>query len=103
MALFKSVLLSPLPRAYDEVPAGVLPVDRDQHLIGLNVHADGLMTASREVKERLQQEVLLPLEQWLTEYRNTKVGRCTHTHIHTQQAHTHRCPDTYTHTHNSRL
>jgi hypothetical protein len=39
------------------------------------VNLEALATSSTEMHSRLQHEVLLPLEQWLSEYRNAKV--CT--------------------------
>ncbi len=73
MATFKTVLLSPLPRAHDETPSGVVPMDREEHAIGLNSMPEGLSVAASEMTTSIQGRVVTPLEEWLNEYRKAKV------------------------------
>jgi hypothetical protein len=72
------VLLTPLPHAFDEHPetGAVLQMDPEDRLLGTNVNVEGLQQSAGEMHARLQSEVLVPLEQWLTEYRNAKVCHC---------------------------
>lgn len=72
LSTFKSVLNSPLPRAHDDTPAGIMPIEPVEHTIGLTVNADLLQVANADQQQRLRQEVIEPLEQWLSEYRKTK-------------------------------
>mmetsp|Transcript_13998 Transcript_13998/g.24544 ORF Transcript_13998/g.24544 Transcript_13998/m.24544 type:complete len:472 (+) Transcript_13998:83-1498(+) len=68
----KSVLGAPLPRAYDETAAGVALVDKEPRVVGVYVDVDGVTSATVEMKRRLHEEVLHPLEQWLSAYRMIK-------------------------------
>mmetsp|Transcript_6260 Transcript_6260/g.13714 ORF Transcript_6260/g.13714 Transcript_6260/m.13714 type:complete len:422 (+) Transcript_6260:115-1380(+) len=68
----KDVMNAALPRAYDETVMGVEPVDKDERIVGTNVNIEAMSAASSEMKERLQNEVLGPLEQWLAAYRTIK-------------------------------
>ncbi len=72
------MLLTPLPHAFDEHPetGAVLQMDPEDRLLGTNVNVEGLQQSAGEMHARLQSEVLVPLEQWLTEYRNAKVCHC---------------------------
>lgn len=72
LSTFKSVLNSPLPRAHDDTPAGIMPIEPVEHTIGLTVNADLLQVANADQQQRLRQDVIEPLEQWLSEYRKTK-------------------------------
>ncbi len=73
MVTLKSVLTSPLPRAHDETVLGVAPVDKDNYIVGMHVNIDSISAANSEMTQRLQSEVLQPLEQWLSAYRTIKV------------------------------
>uniref|UniRef100_A0A6T8PT08 BAR domain-containing protein n=1 Tax=Chlamydomonas leiostraca TaxID=1034604 RepID=A0A6T8PT08_9CHLO len=72
LGTMRTVLTSPLPRAYDETPIGVVPADKEERMVGVNVNVEGITAASSELKQRLQHEVLHPLEQWLSAYRSIK-------------------------------
>lgn len=72
MVTMKAVLTAPLPRAYDESVVGVAPVDKEEHIVGANVNIDSISAAGTEMLQRLQAEVLQPLEQWLSAYRTIK-------------------------------
>lgn len=70
----RGVLTAQLPRAYDETTTGLVPSDKEERIVGVNVNIDGISSANAELKQRLQEEVLHPLEQWLSAYRSIKVG-----------------------------
>lgn len=68
----RGVLTAQLPRAYDETTTGLVPSDKEERIVGVNVNIDGISSANAELKQRLQEEVLHPLEQWLSAYRSIK-------------------------------
>ncbi|KAL6748819.1 hypothetical protein V8C86DRAFT_2868504 [Haematococcus lacustris] len=68
----RGVLCTPLPRAYDEGPLGVSPVDKEERVVGMAVNIEAVTAAGAEMRGRLQNEVLHPLEQWLAAYRSIK-------------------------------
>lgn len=79
LSTVRGVLSATLPRAYDDSPLGVQPVDKEEHIVGTSVNIEGISAASSHMKDRLQQEVLRPIEQWLAAYHQTKVGlTCQH-------------------------
>ena len=55
---------------------GAAPVDREERVVGVNVNIEGIQTAHQEMRSRLQNEVLTPLEQWLAAYRCIKASSC---------------------------
>ena len=73
LGTLKTVLTSPLPRAHDETEQGVSPADKDDFIVGMHVNIDSISAANTEMTQRLQSEVLQPLEQWLSAYRTIKV------------------------------
>ncbi|GAX80227.1 hypothetical protein CEUSTIGMA_g7665.t1 [Chlamydomonas eustigma] len=68
----KSVLEAPLPRAYQETVMGVEPMDPTEHIVGQNVQCEALPQSATEMKTKMQEEVLKPIEQWLAAYRTVK-------------------------------
>jgi len=72
MSTIQGVLSSPLPRVHTVTDGGVIPVEGQISLVGHGVSLDVISSAGPELKLRLQQEVLYPLEQWLAAYRSIK-------------------------------
>lgn len=78
LSTVRRVLEAPLPRLYEDGAGGAFPATRELMPVGAGVHTDALLASSHDVKERLQNEVLGPIEQWLNAYkvikeRNTKL------------------------------
>ncbi|PNH05628.1 hypothetical protein TSOC_008132 [Tetrabaena socialis] len=65
----KAILMSPLPRAYDEGQNGAVPCSEEPMLIGQGVAVDCLPQAAADLKARLEEEVIKPLRLWLTAYK----------------------------------
>ena len=72
----RTVLAARLPRAYDETGAGVAPVDPEDRIVGVSVNHDAIASAGLEMKQRLTDEVIFPLQQWLAAYRSIKARVC---------------------------
>lgn len=72
LATIKEVLAIPLPKAYHETVMGVEPVDPTEHIVGQSVTSDLLPQTSGVMKAKLQDEVLHPIEMWLSAYKTTK-------------------------------
>ncbi|GLC68551.1 hypothetical protein PLESTF_000704700 [Pleodorina starrii] len=72
LGLLKSVLNSPLPRVYEMSDKGAVPVEREASIVGSGVAFDLLTATGSELKAKLQQEVLHPLDQWQAAYRMIK-------------------------------
>eukprot|EP00201_Polytomella_parva_P017152 CAMPEP_0175058940 /NCGR_PEP_ID=MMETSP0052_2-20121109/12137_1 /TAXON_ID=51329 ORGANISM="Polytomella parva, Strain SAG 63-3" /NCGR_SAMPLE_ID=MMETSP0052_2 /ASSEMBLY_ACC=CAM_ASM_000194 /LENGTH=326 /DNA_ID=CAMNT_0016324397 /DNA_START=44 /DNA_END=1020 /DNA_ORIENTATION=- len=68
----KLVLSSPLPRVFDDTGNGLVAIEDDAKLIGHGVNIEGLSNASEDLKKRLEEEVLLPLRQWVAAYQAIK-------------------------------
>ncbi len=73
--MFQQVLNSPLPRAYEITDKGPVPMAKESVPVGAGVAFDVLTAATADLKTRLQQEVLHPLDQWQAAYRSIKVGQ----------------------------
>ncbi|KAJ9517380.1 hypothetical protein QJQ45_016756 [Haematococcus lacustris] len=52
----RGVLCTPLPRAYDEGPLGVSPVDKEERVVGMAVNIEAVTAAGAEMRGRLQNE-----------------------------------------------
>lgn len=70
----KLVLQAPLPRVFDTTEEGTAPLEAEPGIVGQAVSIEGVTAAAQEMRQKLQQEVLHPLEQWLAAYRTIKVG-----------------------------
>ncbi|KAL6748627.1 hypothetical protein V8C86DRAFT_1126081 [Haematococcus lacustris] len=78
LGTIRNVLCAPLPKAYDDGPMGLNPVDKDERVVGMDVDVAAVTAAGVEMRQRLHSEVLQPLEQWLDSYRAVKArkARC---------------------------
>lgn len=66
----RSIMLSPLPRVYEEGHNGVaVPCEPEPTMIGGNVQVERLTTAAQDLKKRLETEVIQPIKQWMVAYR----------------------------------
>lgn len=75
MATTRGVLGASLPRIFDNSKDSAVPVPEEGSLVGEGVDGTAILEANVELKEKMQQEVLYPLEQWLAAYRTIKVSR----------------------------
>lgn len=67
---FRSIMLSPLPRVYEEGHNGqAVPSEPEPSMIGGDVQVERLTSAAQETKKRLDIEVLQPIKQWMVAYR----------------------------------
>lgn len=69
----RNILVSPLPRVYEEGLQGPVPSEDEPRMIGGNVQVERISGASQELKKRLEQEVIQPLKAWLDAYRTVEV------------------------------
>ena len=71
----KQVLLSPLPKAFDEADnGGAKEMEAGQSIVvGAGVNCDAITAASEELKRRMKEEVVHPIGQWLAAYRTIRV------------------------------
>ncbi len=69
----RGILVSPLPRIYDEGPNGVQPLDGEARLLGANMDFELIPKAAEEARRRIQVEVLDPLHEWMGIYRQIMV------------------------------
>lgn len=51
---------------------GIEPMDPTEHIVGQNVQCEALPQSATEMKTKMQEEVLRPIEQWLSAYRTVK-------------------------------
>ncbi|KXZ54881.1 hypothetical protein GPECTOR_4g953 [Gonium pectorale] len=73
MGVLKSVLNAPLPRVFEFGEKGPVAVDRGEGaIVGAGVAFDVLSASGAELKAKLQEEVLHPLDQWQAAYRMIK-------------------------------
>lgn len=73
---FRSIMLSPLPRVYEEGHNGqAVPSEPEPTMIGGDVQVERLTSAAAEAKKRLDVEVLQPVKQWMVAYRTILVRR----------------------------
>ncbi|KAG2486739.1 hypothetical protein HYH03_014665 [Edaphochlamys debaryana] len=72
LQVIRTVLSSPLPRVYEMTDKGPVPMQREAMIVGAGVAFDGLLAAGTDLKTKLQQEVLHPLDQWQAAYRMIK-------------------------------
>lgn len=72
----RNILLSPLPRAYEEAQSGVAVAcsEGDAKLIGQGIQADALLHVAQDLKNRLEEEVVKPLKHWYHAYKNIAVS-----------------------------
>ncbi len=71
---FRSIMLSPLPRVYEEGHNGqAVPSEPEPSMIGGDVQVERLTSAAQETKKRLEIEVLQPIKQWMVAYRTIMV------------------------------
>lgn len=82
LATMRSVLAARLPRAFDETGAGVAAVDEEERVVGVAVNHDAIASAGLEMKQRLTDEVIFPLQQWLAAYRSIKARGGAHACAH---------------------
>eukprot|EP00798_Chlamydomonas_sp_ICE-L_P032559 gene32559-17223_t len=63
-----------LPQIYDEPEPGLgaHPVDNRDYIVGTNVNMELLNSAGSSMRQRLEEEVLTPLGQWLEAYKSIK-------------------------------
>ena len=71
----RTILLAPLPRAYEEAQNGVAQAcsEGEPKLIGQGVQVDSLMQCAADLKNRLEEEVVKPLKHWYAAYKNIVV------------------------------
>jgi hypothetical protein len=67
------ILKSPLPRIYEEGREGPVPSDDPQKLIGGDVQIDRIKESADEMGQRLENEICVPVRQWLLAYNNVQV------------------------------
>ncbi|GFR45226.1 hypothetical protein Agub_g6623 [Astrephomene gubernaculifera] len=72
LGVLKAVLNSPLPRVYEMSDKGPVPVDKEAAIVGGGVSFETLTATAGDLKVKLQQEVLHPLDQWQAAYRMIK-------------------------------
>lgn len=65
----RNILISPLPRAYEEGQNGPAPIEEEPRPIGQNVHIDRITSSAGEMKRRLDNEVIQPVKEWMVAYR----------------------------------
>jgi hypothetical protein len=66
-------MLSPLPRVYEEGHTGEATSTEEATLIGPDVQVERLTAAAKDLKTRLDQEVIQPIKQWTSAYRIIQV------------------------------
>eukprot|EP00798_Chlamydomonas_sp_ICE-L_P021989 gene21989-29047_t len=74
LGTIKTVLTTTLPKIYDEPEPGLgaHPVDNRDYIVGTNVNMELLNSAGSSMRQRLEEEVLTPLGQWLEAYKSIK-------------------------------
>lgn len=72
-ATTKGVLSAQLPRVFENAVDGALPTELEAGIVGQGVALDTITAATVDMRYKLQQEVLFPLEQWLSAYRTIKL------------------------------
>lgn len=71
----RNIMLYSLPRTYNFTPSGqAVPDEPDPVLIGQNVLLDRLTVAIHTLKQRMQQDVFVPLTSWITAFTKVQVG-----------------------------
>lgn len=65
----RTIMLSPLPRVYEESHTGEATSTEEATLIGPDVQVERLTSAAKDLKGRLDQEVIQPIKQWMSAYR----------------------------------
>lgn len=80
MAVHVLELCSQLPQGYAAAHSCLLPLvpEQEDRMVGAHVNVENISAAQQDLKQRLQQEVLHPLDQWLAAYRTIKVRRMPH-------------------------
>lgn len=69
----RNIMLCSLPRTFDFTPSGqAVPEDPDPKLIGQNVQLDRFGSADAILKQRLEEEVIDPLEAWLSAFQDVQ-------------------------------
>lgn len=67
---FRTIMLSPLPRVYEEGHNGMaVPSEPEPTMVGGDVQVERLTTAAQETRKRLDVEVIQPIKQWMVAYR----------------------------------
>jgi hypothetical protein len=69
----RTIMLSPLPRVYEEGHTGEATSTEEATLIGPDVQVERLTSAAKDLKTRLDQEVIQPIKQWMSAYRIIQV------------------------------
>lgn len=72
------ILLSPIPRIYDEGQNGPQPLEEEARLLGANMDVEAIPKAAEEAKRRIATEVYEPLNEWMSAYRVICVSVCPH-------------------------
>ena len=70
----------PLPLVYEESPGGgAFPVceSKEERIVGVAVNLDDIANSAFEMRHKLHEEVLLPIEQWLQAFKAIKVRPTT--------------------------
>lgn len=63
----------PQPRSYLDTEQGATPQTAKKLIVGQGVNIKKIVDANVDLKHNMQQEVLCPLEKWLSAYRTIKV------------------------------
>lgn len=69
------VLKMPLPLVYEESPGGgAFPIadSKEERIVGVAVNLDDIANSAFEMRHKLHEEVLHPIEQWLAAFRAIK-------------------------------
>lgn len=70
----RKIMLYSLPRTYNFTRSGqAVPDEPDPMFIGQNVQLDRLTTAIHTLKQRMQDEVFVPLTSWITAFTDVQV------------------------------
>lgn len=73
----RGILLSPVPRIYDEGEHGPQPLESEARLLGANMDVEAIPRAAAEARARVNSEVMEPLNEWLQAYKVIQVrGGC---------------------------
>lgn len=73
----RDILNSPIPRVYEEGEHGAVPADHERPIIGKDVQVELIITAGKDMKDHMEDQVINPMGQWMVAYRTIQVGKCS--------------------------
>lgn len=73
----RGILLSPVPRIYDEGEHGPVATEDEPRILGADMDVEAIPRAAEEARRRITQEVMDPLNEWMGAYKVIAVSRCT--------------------------